>query len=208
MRDLTQIENETKFLKFMTAVAARTGNLLNLSSLANEVGVSTPTAERWLSVLQASNIIYLLQPYYNNITKRALKTPKLYFLDTGLAAYLTQWNTPEVLESGAMAGAFFETFVIAEILKSYFNQGDSNPPLYFYRDKEKNEIDLLISQNGILYPLEIKKHADPTKRDIAGFSVLEKIGGTIKRGKGGVICMYDRLIALNDQNKVIPINYL
>jgi predicted AAA+ superfamily ATPase len=192
----------------MTAVAARTGNLLNLSSLANEVGVSTPTAERWLSVLQASNIIYLLQPYYNNITKRALKTPKLYFLDTGLAAYLTQWNTPEVLESGAMAGAFFETFVIAEILKSYFNQGDSNPPLYFYRDKEKNEIDLLISQNGILYPLEIKKHADPTKRDIAGFSVLEKIGGTIKRGKGGVICMYDRLIALNDQNKVIPINYL
>ncbi len=208
MRDLTQIENETKFLKFMTAVAARTGNLLNLSSLANEVGVSTPTAERWLSVLQASNIIYLLQPYYNNITKRALKTPKLYFLDTGLAAYLTQWNTPEVLESGAMAGAFFETFVIAEILKSYFNQGDSNPPLYFYRDKEKNEIDLLISQNGILYPLEIKKHADPTKRDIAGFSVLEKIGGTIKRGKGGVICMYDRLIALNDQDKVIPINYL
>lgn len=208
VRDITQVENETKFLKFMTAMAARTSNLLNLSSVANEVGISIPTAERWLSILRASNIVYLLQPYYNNIAKRTIKTPKLYFLDTGLAAYLTQWNTPEVLESGAMAGAFFETFVITEILKSYYNKGDSNPPIYFYRDKEKNEIDLLISQDGILYPIEIKKHADPSKRDVSGFDVIGEIGGDMKRGSGGVICMYDNLIPLKGDDKAIPLGYI
>ena len=114
----------------------------------------------------------MLQPYYTNITKRAIKTPKLYFLDTGLAAYLTRWNTPEVIRHGAMAGAFFETFVIGEIIKSYYNSGIIDPPLFFYRDKEQNEIDLLIYQDGTLYPIEIKKHADP-KRDTSAFSVLD-----------------------------------
>ncbi len=141
-----------------------TGQLLNLSSLARDVGVSQPTAERWLSILVASNIVYLLQPYFNNITKRAVKTPKLYFLDTGLAAYLTKWNTPDVLKNGAMAGAFFESFVLSEIVKSYYNKGISELPLYFYRDKDMNEIDLLIEESGILHPIEIKKHADPQKK--------------------------------------------
>ena len=159
VRDLSEIGDAVKFTKFMTAAAAITGNLLNLSSLARDVGVSAPTAKRWLSILVASNIVYLLQPYSNNITKRAIKTPKLYFLDTGLAAYLTKWNTPDVLKNGAMAGAFFETFIISEIIKSYYNKGIFEPPIYFYRDKEMNEIDILIENGGTLYPIEIKKHA-------------------------------------------------
>ena len=175
--------------------------------MARDVGISQPTAERWLSILVASNIVYLLKPYSNNITKRAVKTPKLYFLDTGLAAYLTRWNTPDVLKNGAMAGAFFESFVISEIIKSYYNKGIVEPPLYFYRDKDMNEIDLVIEENGTLYPLEMKKHADPQKKDMDAFDLLDKIPGT-KRGPGGVICLYDRLITLKGNDRVVPINYL
>lgn len=206
VRSLTQVGDEIKFMKFMTVIAACTGQLLNLASVARDVDISAPTAERWLSILQASQIVYLLQPYHNNITKRAVKTPKVYFLDTGLAAYLTKWNTPEVLQNGAMAGAFFETFVIAEIIKSYLNKG-KDMPLYFYRDKDMNEIDLLILQDGALYPIEIKKHADPNKNDISVFRILDKIQG-IKRGQGGVICMYDNLVTLKGEDNVIPIKYL
>ncbi|MFA7672977.1 MAG: ATP-binding protein [Clostridia bacterium] len=206
VRDLTQVGDEGKFIKFMTVIAACTGQLLNLASVARDVNISAPTAERWLSILQASQIVYLLQPYYNNITKRAVKTPKVYFLDTGLAAYLTKWNTPEVLQNGAMAGAFFETFVIAEVIKSYLNKG-RDIPLYFYRDKDMNEIDLLILQNGTLYPIEIKKYADPSKNDISVFRVLDRIPN-IKRGPGGVVCMYDNLITLKDEDMVIPVKYL
>lgn len=207
VRKLTQVGDEMKFLRFMTVAASCTGQLLNLASLARDVGVSPPTAERWLSVLVTSNIVYLLKPYSNNITKRTVKTPKLYFLDTGLAAYLTKWNTPAVLKNGAMAGAFFENFVIAEIIKSYYNKGILELPFYFYRDKNMNEIDLLIEGNGTLYPLEIKKHADPQKKDIAAFALLDKIPG-VKRGSGGVICLYDNLITLQDNERVIPVKYL
>ena len=207
VRDLTEIGDSVKFSKFMVAVAAMTGTLLNLASLARDVGISPPTAERWLSILVASNLVYLLQPYSNNITKRAVKTPKIYFLDTGLAAYLTKWNTPDVLKNGAMAGAFFESFVISEIIKSYYNKGVLEPPIYFYRDKDMNEIDLLIEDGGTLYPIEIKKHADPSKKDIEAFVMLDKIPN-IQRGSGGVICLYDHLITLKDTDRIIPINYL
>lgn len=207
VRDLTEIGDTVKFAKFMTATAASTGQLLNLASLARDVGISQPTAERWLSILVASNIVYLLQPYSNNITKRAIKTPKLYFLDTGLAAYLTKWNTVGVLKNGAMAGAFFESFVISEIIKSYYNRGIIEPPLYFYRDKEMNEIDLLIEDGGVLYPLEMKKHADPKKSDMDAFDLIDKIPN-VKRGPGGVICLYDKLITLKGNDRVIPIQYL
>ena len=207
VRELSEIGDTVKFTKFMVAAAASTGQLLNLASLARDVGISQPTAERWLSILVASNIVYLLQPYYNNITKRAVKTPKLYFLDTGLAAYLTKWNTTDVLKNGAMAGAFFETFVVSEIIKSYYNRGILELPIYFYRDKDMREIDLLIEDGGVLYPLEMKKHADPSKKDIDAFSVLDKIPG-VKRGSGGVICLYDKLITLQGDDKIIPINYL
>ncbi len=206
VRELSEVGSTVKFTKFMMAAAA-TEQLLNLSSLARDVGISQPTAERWLSILAASNIIYLLQPYSNNITKRAVKTPKLYFLDTGLAAYLTKWNTPDVLKNGAMAGAFFENFVISEIIKSYYNRGILELPLYFYRDKDMNEIDLLIEENGTLYPIEMKKHADPHKKDIEAFDLLDKIPG-IKRGPGGVVCLYDKLITLRGADRVIPVNFL
>lgn len=207
VRQLTQVGDEVKFLHFMTVVASYTGQLLNLASLARDVSISPPTAERWLSILATSNIVYLLKPYSNNIMKRTVKTPKLYFLDTGLAAYLTRWNTADVLKSGAMAGAFFETFVLAEIIKSYYNRGILDLPLYFYRDKNMNEIDLLIEDNGTLYPLEMKKHADPQKKDISAFALLDKIPN-IKRGSGGIVCMYDNLITLKDSDRVIPVKYL
>ncbi len=207
VRELSEVGNTVKFTKFMMAAAAATGQLLNLSSLARDVGISQPTAERWLSILAASNIVYLLQPYSNNITKRAVKTPKLYFLDTGLAAYLTKWNTPDVLKNGAMAGAFFENFVISEIIKSYYNRGILELPLYFYRDKDMNEINLLIEENGTLYPIEMKKHADPHKKDIEAFDLLDKIPG-IKRGPGGVVCLYDKLITLRGADRIIPVNFL
>ncbi len=207
VRELSEIGDTVKFTKFMVAAAASTGQLLNLSSLARDVGISQPTAERWLSILVASNIVYLLQPYSNNIAKRAIKTPKLYFLDTGLAAYLTRWNTPDVLKNGAMAGAFFESFVVSEIVKSYYNKGILELPLYFYRDKDMNEIDLLIEENGILYPIEIKKHADPQKKDMEAFDLLDKIPG-VNRGSGGVVCLYDKLITLRGADRVIPVNFL
>jgi predicted AAA+ superfamily ATPase len=207
VRALTQVGDEIKFLKFMTAVAARTGQLLNLSSIAADTGVSPPTVERWISILQASGVVRLLEPYHNNTIKRAVKNPKLFFLDTGLAAYLTRWNTPEVLQHGAMAGAFFETFVVAEIFKSYLNAGILEPPLYFYRDKEQNEIDLLIQQGTTLFPLEIKKYADPKPADIAAFAVLDKIPG-MQRAPGGLLCMYDKLLPLKNEDMAIPLGYI
>ena len=207
VRELSEVGDTLKFLRFLTAAAASTGQLVNLASLARDVGISQPTAQRWLSILTASHIVYLLKPFYNNITKHAVKTPKLYFMDTGLAAYLTKWTNPDVLKNGAMAGAFFESFVISGIIKSYYNRGVIDPPLYFYRDKDMKEIDLLIEDNGTLYPLEIKKHADPGKKDISAFRQLDKITG-MQRGSGGVICMYDQLITLEGNDKVIPVQYL
>lgn len=205
VRSLTQVGDTLSFLKFMTALASRIGQLLNLNSIANEVGITIPTAQRWLSILVASNIVYVLEPYYNNIMKRAVKTPKVYFLDTGLAAYLTKWKTSEVLESGTMAGNFFENYVIVEIIKSYYNTGELRPPVYFYRDKEKREIDLIIEENGKLYPIEIKKTANPSKDMIENFKVLETVSQV---QEGAIICMYDKIINLDEKNKVIPYNYL
>lgn len=205
VRNLTQVGDTLTFLKFMTALASRIGQLLNLNSVATEVGITVPTAQRWLSILVSSNIIYLLEPYYNNIMKRAIKTPKIYFLDTGLVSYLTKWKDKDVLESGNMAGNFFENFVIVEIIKSYYNSGELRPPIYFYRDKEKKEIDLIIEQNGKLHPIEIKKSANPNKDMIANFKVLEKLGNV---GEGAVICMYDKIINLDNKNKIIPYAYL
>ena len=207
VRELAQVGDELKFIKFMTALAARSAQMLNLSSIAEENGISVPTANRWLSILISSNIVYLLQPYYSNSLKRAVKTPKLYFLDTGLIAYLTKWTTPEVLEAGAMAGAFFETFVVGEVLKSFYNAGILEPPLYYYRDKDGKEIDLLIEQDGKLHPVEIKKTANPSKRQLANFSVLEK-NESITIGTGGIICLYEKSLPLDDKNVTIPVSWL
>lgn len=205
VRNLTQVGDTLSFLKFMTALASRIGQLLNLNSVASEVGISLPTAHRWLSILISSNIVYLLEPYCNNIIKRGIIIPKIYFLDTGLAAYLTKWKNKEVLEAGTMAGKFFENFVIIEIIKSYYNSGELRPPLYFYRGKEKREIDLIIESNGKLYPVEIKKSAKPTKEMIENFKVLDKVGEV---GRGAIICMYDKIQNLDENNIVIPYRYL
>ncbi|GHV93817.1 ATPase [Spirochaetia bacterium] len=206
VKQLVNIGESNMFYKFMIAMAAHNGQLLNYTSITRDIGLSPSTAERWTSILLASNIIYLLQPYHNNILKRAIKTPKVYFLDTGLACYLSGWNTSTVLERGAAAGSFFETFVIGEIIKSYTNAG-REPPLYFYRDKEQNEIDLLIYENGTLYPLEIKKHGDPSSKDIRAFRFLDIIPGVI-RGTGGVICTYSQLMPLSGEDMIIPVSYL
>ncbi len=207
VRDQAQISNEQAFLKFMTSLASRTAQTLNYTALANDAGISLPTAQRWLSVLVSSHIVYLLQPFYANITKRILKTPKLYFLDTGLAAWLTRWSSPETLESGAMAGPFFETFVVSEILKSFYHQGISTPPLYYYRDKDGVEIDLLIHQNGVLHPIEIKKASQVSSRQLANFTVLEKIKD-LKTGPGGIVCFCDQLMALDEHHHIIPVAYI
>jgi predicted AAA+ superfamily ATPase len=207
VRALAQVGDEVKFMQFMMAAASRTGQMLNKESIARDVGISPLTLERWLSVLVSSNLVCLLRPYYNNITKRTVKTPKLYFLDTGLAAYLTRWNTSEVLKNGAMAGAFFETFVIGEIIKSYASNGILDLPFYFYRDRDGNEIDLLIEAGGVLHPVEIKKHADPSRSDAAKFHILDKIQAT-RRGQGGVVCLCDNLVTLLGNDRAIPINLL
>jgi len=203
VRRLTQVANEADFMKFMTTCAAITGSLLNLASIARNIGISEPTARRWLSILQSSGIVYLLKPYFNNRIKRAVKTPKLYFLDTGLAAYLTRWLTPETLSAGAVSGAFFESFVISEILKSYSNAG-LEEGFYFIRDSNGREIDLLIFQNNTIFPIEIKQTTSPTNKAIQSFSLLENLKD-VKIGDGGVICLAGEILPLRDNFKIIPL---
>ena len=205
VRDLAKVGDEMAFIRFLRAAAARTGQLLNFSELAKDCDVAPNTAKNWLSILQTSGIIYLLEPYHSNLTKRLIKAPKLYFLDTGLCSYLTEWSTPETLEAGAMSGAILETWIITELLKSYWHNG-LKAPFYYYRDKDKKEIDLLIVRDGTIYPLEFKKSASPRKNDIKHFSVLEKFNMPI--GQGGVICLTKECIPLTKSLFSIPIGTL
>ena len=203
IRMLTQVADEDSFYEFMTVCAAMSGQLLNLASLASDVGISVPTAKRWLSVLKTSGVVYLLRPYSSNAISRAVKTPKLHFLDIGLASYLTRWTTADNLSVGANNGSFFESFVVSEILKSYANAG-KEADMYFLRDGNKKEIDLLILENNTLYPIEIKVKAEPDERDIKNFNMLDNIKN-VNIGEGGVICLANDLLQLNDKNYVIPI---
>ena len=205
IRQLTAVSNEMDFIKFMRSAAARTGQLLNYAEIANDVGVSQPTVKSWLSVLQMSGLVCLLYPYSNNITKRMIKTPKLYFTDTGLAAYLTAWKTPETLEAGAMNGAFLETYVVSEILKSYWHNG-TNPNVFFYRDRDMKEIDLVLEENGKLYPVEIKKKSNPDKADVKNFDVLKNTGREI--GSGAVVCLCETHLPITENVSMLPIEYL
>ena len=181
IRDYLKISNLLAFRKFIQVAAARTGQMLNYHNIAVDVGVSEPTIKAWFEVLRASGIIYILHPYHNNITKRLLKTSKFYFLDTGLCCFLTGWVNANVLECGAMAGAMLETYVVAEIIKSYAHNG-TTPRLYFYADKEQREIDLLIEQNGVLYPIEIKKSALIQNMHFKGFDYLSALKTPIGHG--------------------------
>ena len=206
VRGLTQVADESSFHTFMAVCAAMSGQLLNLSSLASDVGISVPTAKRWLSILQTSGLVYLLKPYSNNAINRAVKTPKLHFMDIGLASYLTRWMTPETLAIGANNGSFFESYVVSEIIKSYANVG-KEVSLYFIRDGNRREIDLLIFENNTLYPLEIKIKAEPNERDIKHFSMLGDLRG-ITVGEGGIICMANELQQLDEKSFIIPLNMI
>lgn len=203
IKDLNAVKNEMDFLKFLKVLAARTGQMLNYADISNEVGVSIPTIKSWVSILVSSNIVYLLQPYFSNLNKRIVKTPKLYFLDTGLCSYLTNWNNAQVLESGAMSGAIFETFVVSEIIKSYVHNV-KEPNIYYYRDKDKKEIDVIIENNGKLYPIEIKKSANPDKNMIKNFSVIPEN----QIGDGAIICLVDKDLPITKNVNAIPISYI
>lgn len=203
IKDLNAVKNEMDFLKFLRVLAARTGQMLDYTDISKEVGVSSPTIKSWVSILVSSNIVYLLQPYYSNINNRIVKTPKVYFLDTGLCSYLTNWDNPQVLESGAMSGAIFETFVVSEIIKSY-NHNIKEPNIFYYRDKDKREIDVIIEQNGKLYPVEIKKSANPEKSAIKNFSVIPNN----KLGEGSVICLSKDDYPITQTINAIPISYI
>ncbi|MCY4427218.1 MAG: ATP-binding protein [Halieaceae bacterium] len=205
VRALTQVGDELAFSRLLRAAAARTGQLLNYADLARDVDVDQKTIKAWLSILETSGITYLLQPYHNNITKRMIKTPKLYFLDTGLCAYLTQWSSAETLEAGAMSGAIFETWAFAEILKSYWHQAQQ-AYFYFYRDKDKKEVDLLIERDNTLYPVEFKKTASPSRSASKNFKVLNRLAKTI--GPGAVICLKESAAPLSEEVTAIPAGYL
>lgn len=205
VQEYTKVGDLTAYHRFLRAAAARTGQLINFHNMAMDVDIDPKTAKAWLSILEASGIIYLLQPYHTNVTKRLVKTPKLYFLDTGLCSYLTQWSTPEALEAGAMSGAILETYVFSEILKSYWHNGQS-PYLYFYRDRDGREVDLLIEKDQTLYPVEIKKTATPSNTASKHFSVLENIDK--KRGHGAVICFVPEIVPLSREVDAIPVGCL
>lgn len=205
VKDLAQIGDEASFLRFLRAAAARTGQLLNMSDLARDAEISVNTAKRWLSILAGSLQVVLLRPFHTNVTKRLVKAPKLYFLDTGLCAYLTEWTTPRTLEAGAMAGPILETFVVGEILKSFWHRG-RQPRVYFYRDRDGREIDLLILQNNTLYPIEIKKTASPRAEAAKAFEVLDQFPH--RRGQGSVVCMVSEHLPLTGKVSAIPVGLL
>jgi uncharacterized protein len=200
VRDLANVGNLTSFLRFIRAAAARTGQLLNIADLARDADVSPNTGKHWLAVLEASGIVHLVQPWHVNLTLRLVKRPKLYFNDTGLVAWLTQWSSPETLEAGAMAGALFETWVVGEILKSRLNAGVQTP-LFYFRNKDQREVDLLIEANGLLHPVEIKKSANPGADALAGIKSLHTMG--VPLGAGAVVCMVSQPIPLLSQPQVI-----
>ncbi|MDI6755766.1 MAG: DUF4143 domain-containing protein, partial [Thermodesulfobacteriota bacterium] len=201
LRDIFNVSKIATFHKFLQLCAARTGQMLNYSDLARDADISVHAAKEWINILVASSQIYLLEPYYRNFSKRMIKAPKLYFLDTGLAAYLTRWKTAETLAGGAMAGAFFETHVVGEIIKSYWFRGEQ-APLYYYRDKEGHEVDLIIESEGKLYPIEIKLSSKVEGSDLKNIKYLSKKLKNI--GKGAVISLSPHPLPLDRKNEIIP----
>ena len=206
-RDVSALEQVGKLDEFrtlLTYLAANTGQELKYDNISKEIGVSAPTVKQWITILERSGIIYILKPYFNNVCKRLVKTPKCYFLDTGLATYLTSWPTPETLMNGNASGAFFETFVVGEILKSYYNNG-KEPNLYYYRDIDKKEVDLLMVAANKIYPMEIKKAKSPTNPD-KNFPVLNNLNMEIMPGL--ILCMADELFPINRNVWLCPITLI
>ena len=214
-RDINELiaEDSITFLKFLTAVAARTGEMLNYANIAGDVGVSEPTVKKWISILERTGVVYLLQPYSASALSRAIKAPKIYFKDTGLACYLTRWLTADALKNSAVAGNMFETYVVSEIIKSFSNEGiDYRFCIFYYRGKDKsstgeNEIDLVIEENGILYPVEIKMTGNPKASMGSTNTVLDKIPDK-KRGLGVILCLIDKKTYLRENLVALPLKYV
>ena len=202
VRDLSGTVDALKFVRFITAVAARTSQLVNYKNIADDADIDQVTCKNWMNILETLGIIFLLHPYSNNVLKRTIKTPKVYFYDTGLVCYLTRWSSPEVVESGAMSGALLENFTVSEIMKSYQNAG-LEPYIHYYRDRDAKEIDVILEGDGKLCPLEIKKTAMPDKRLVRSFNVIDK--SPLRIGTSGILCMADKLSAFDRDNLIVPI---
>ena len=207
IREIINIKNENKFIKFISSMAARTGQEFNASEVGAEIGIDNKTADEWVSILKNTGIVYLLQPHTNNNVSRAIKRQQLYFMDTGLACYLTGYTDASILEKSAYSGAIFETYVISEIIKSYTNNGiDPRKHLYFFRDNNQKEIDLLVIDNNIVYPVEIKKSSNPGLEAIKNFNVVDKF--EMERGTGIVLCLCKEIEAIDENNYYVPIEYI
>ena len=202
VRSLSDAIDSIKFLRFITALAARCSQMLNISELARDAELNQKQVKDWLGILETLGILFYLYPYSNNLLKRLVKTPKVYFYDTGLVTYLTKWSSPETLASGAMSGAILENYVVSEIRKTYLNHG-KEAFMYYYRDKDAKEIDLVLEQDGELHPIEIKKSANPASEILRVFPVLDK--SSLKRGNGAVICLKTDLSAFNKENYIVPV---
>ncbi len=202
VKELSDAIDSLKFLSFITAVAARCGQMLNIAEIARDADINQVQAKNWLGILETLGIIFYLHPYSNNLLKRLVKTPKLYFYDTGLVCYLTKWSSSETLESGAMNGAVLENYVVAEIRKTYMNCG-KEPYLYYYRDKDAKEIDIVLEHDGVLNPIEIKKTSNPGTELVKVFEVLDK--ASVPRSKGAIVCMKPGLGAIDRENYIVPV---
>lgn len=207
-RDVRRLSNDIdslKFLRFLRSVAARTSQQVNYKGIADDAEIDQTTAKNWLHVLEALGIIFLLEPYSNNVLKRTVSTPKLYFYDSGIVCYLTRWSSPETAMEGAMSGALLENYTVAEIIKTYQNAGQE-PFLYYYRDKDAREIDLILERDGKLFPIEIKKMASPPKKMTKVFDLIDK--SPLQRGTGAILCMADQLGAFDQNNLIVPISLI
>lgn len=207
VRQLINIKDENKFIKFISSIAARTAQEYNAFDIANDIGIDSKTVDEWISILKNTNLIYMLQAYSNNNVQKAIKRPKIYFMDTGLACYLTGYINSTTLERSAYNGAIFETYIISEIIKSYTNNGkDPRTRLYYYRDTNQKEIDLLIFYDNKVYPVEIKKSANPGKTALKNFDIVKKFGAEV--GNGVVLCMLENIMAIEKENYFVPIEYV
>jgi len=202
VKELSGMINSLNFFSFITAAAALCGQMVNHKTIADACDIDQVRVRDWLGILETLGIIFYLHPYSNNVLKRTISKPKLYFYDSGLVAYLTKWSNSETLMSGAMSGAIFENYVVSEITKSYYNSG-LEPFIYYYRDKDAKEIDIIMEKDGKLYPMEIKKTASPGSQLIRVFSVIEK--SSLIRGTGAVLCTSDRFSAFDSNNFIVPV---
>lgn len=204
VRDLINVQDEAKFYSFMVACAARSGQLLNATDIGNAIDVDHKTVKAWLSVLQASNIVKVIQPFWPNVDKRLSKTPKIFFMDTGLVCHLTRWTTPEQLRNGAVAGHVFETFVVSEVLKSYMNAGANLRDVWFYRDAKKREIDLVIQDGHVLHPVEVKTAATVGSDAVKNFGCLDRLSD-YELGFGHVVCQTDEPYLVTRDVQAVPV---